>query len=245
MREVLSKLRRHPVGTVVRGLQKTVLDRRRYGTGAGYDASRFWSDRFSRYGTSLKAAGDDGLSEAENRAMYAEAARVFTEVCLSEGVDFQNARVLEIGCGTGSYARVLQDLGVRSYVGVDITDVVFPELWKAYPDFEFVQRDITAEGVEGTFDLVFMIDVLEHIVEPDRLTRAMENVSDALAEEGVLVLAPLLEESRRHLYYVRFWSIEDIRARFPGYTIGEPRPFRMGNIVAIRKQPIATRELSR
>jgi SAM-dependent methyltransferase len=245
MREVLFKLRRHPVGTVVRGLQKTVLDRRRYGTGAGYDASRFWSDRFSRYGTSLKAAGDDGLSEEENRAMYAEAARVFTEVCLSEGVDFQNARVLEIGCGTGSYARVLQDLGVRSYVGVDITDVVFPELRKTYPDFEFVQRDITAEGVEGTFDLVFMIDVLEHIVEPDRLTKAMENVSDALAEEGVLVLAPLLEESRRHLYYVRFWSIEDIRARFPGYAIGEPRPFRMGNIVTIRKQPIATRELSR
>jgi len=152
-------------------------------------------------------------------------------------VDFPTARVLEIGCGTGHYTGLLADLGVSNYVGLDITDVLFPELHERFPQFDFVKQDITTHRVDGKFDLIVMIDVIEHIVEDEKLSSAMEHVKDALAPSGVVVLAPVMQKARDHLFYVRFWSLEELRERFPAHLIGDPKPFRAGGILTIRKPP--------
>ena len=237
MREILYKLRHEPLSAIARGLNKQFLAPRRYTRGGGYDAARYWSDRFTRYRGSLKGAGDEGLSEKENRRRYEEAARVFVEFCRSEGVDLPAARVLEVGCGSGYYTELLANLGVSSYVGFDITDVLFPELRDRFPEFDFEQGDITADKVAGTFDLIVLIDVIEHIVEDEKLSSAMEHLKGALAPGGVLVLAPVTQRPTHHLFYVRLWSLEEVCERFPGYVVGEPEPFRAGGIVAIRKPP--------
>jgi SAM-dependent methyltransferase len=237
MREILYKLRHEPFSAIARGVNKKLLAPRRYSRGEGYDASAYWSDRFTRHGGSLKGAGDEGLSEAENRRQYEEAARIFVEVCRGEGVDFPTARVLEIGCGSGFYTGLLADLGVSDYTGLDITDVLFSELGERFPEFEFVKQDITVHGVDGTFDLIVMIDVIEHIVEDEKLSSAMEHVKDALAPAGVVVLAPVMPKATDHLFYVRFWSFKELRERFAGHVIGDPKPFRAGSILTIRKSP--------
>lgn len=237
MREILDKLRHEPFSAIARGLNKKLLAPRRYSRGEGYDASAYWGDRFTRHGASLKGAGDEGLSEEENRRQYEEAARVFVEVCRGAGVDFPTARVLEIGCGSGFYTGLLADLGVSNYVGLDITDVLFSELGERFPQFDFVKQDITTHRVDGTFDLIVMIDVIEHIVEDEKLSSAMEHVKDALAPTGVVVLAPVMQKATDHLFYVRFWSLEELRERFPAHLIRDPKPFRAGSILTIRKSP--------
>src|SRR5919106_779202 len=210
MREILQNLRHEPFSAIARGLNKKLLAPRRYSRGEGYDAARYWGDRFTRHGGSLKGPGDEGVSEEENRRQYEEAGKVFVEVCRSEGVDFPTARVLEIGSGSGFYTGLLAKLGVSDYTGLDITDILFSELGERFPKFEFVKQDITTHGVEGTFDLIVMIDVIEHIVEDQKLSSAMEHVKDALAPGGVFVLAPVMQKATGHLFYVRFWSLEEL-----------------------------------
>jgi SAM-dependent methyltransferase len=201
-----------PLGFAKRALYKTVLGPLRYRTADGYDAARYWRDRFTNHGRTLQAVGDEGLSPAENQQMYEDAAKVFGSVCREQAIDCENARVLEIGCGSGFYAQLLHDWGVGDYVGLDITDVFFPELRDRFPAFDFVRRDITADEVEGTFDLVLMIDVVEHIVSDARFASAMEQVRSCLAPGGLFVVSPMVEERPRSMFYQRFWSMLTVRA---------------------------------
>jgi SAM-dependent methyltransferase len=235
MKNNFVKFQKQPLAFLKRGLQKTILGPLIYGQGDDYDASRYWHDRFSNYGVSFKAVGDEGFSEEENIKMYAEVAQVFIDACQNEQINFQNANVLEIGCGTGFYTKLLYELGVKNYLGVDITDVFFPALREKFPEFQFLKKDITKDKLELKFDLVVMIDVIEHIVKDSKLDFAMENIQNCLVEDGVFITAPIMRQSRKHLFYVRFWSLEDIKQRFPGYALSELTPFRSGHMLTLRK----------
>ena len=48
IREIFHKLRHEPFGAIARGLNKQLLAPRRYSRGDGYDAARYWRDRFAR-----------------------------------------------------------------------------------------------------------------------------------------------------------------------------------------------------
>ncbi|MBI4420275.1 MAG: class I SAM-dependent methyltransferase [Gemmatimonadetes bacterium] len=234
---LLARLRSDPLGVLGRVFAKLVIGPVRYGRRGGYDAERYWRDRFAKHGRSLRAVGHEGLSEEVNREMYRQAATTFGSVCASEKLDLESARVLDIGCGTGFYTALCRDLGVQQYVGVDITDVFFPDLRREFPGYSFHRRDITRDVLRGEFDLIVMIDLAEHIVEPDRLTFALENVKRCLAPEGVFAIAlPHSETRRRELFYVRFWSLDDIRDRFAGFAITDPVPFRYGSLLTIRRR---------
>lgn len=232
---MLLKLKNDPVGFVLRACYKLLIAPLKYRSGRGYDAQRYWQDRFERYGFSLQGVGDEGLSEAENEKMYEEAGRVFLDLCRSQGIDFPAARVLEIGCGSGFYTRLLAGQGVSRYVGVDITDVFFPELRRRHPDAEFLRMDVTTDSISGEFDLIVMIDVIEHITETDKLHAAFEQVRGALAPGGIFVLAPVSERGRRSLFYVRFWGEDDVRLYFADYQIEASVPFRYSRMLAFKK----------
>ncbi len=233
---LLYRIRSDPVGFVKRAFYKLVLGPRRYRHGKGYEAESYWRDRFRKYGRSYRAVGHEGLSENENARAYTEAAREFLRVCQEQGVDFPNARVLDIGCGTGFYARLLRDAGVEQYTGIDVTDVFLPSLRREFPSFEFIQCDVTAERLTGIFNLVIMIDVTEHIVEDQRLSFAMDNIKRCLSDDGVVLLAqPASESAEKNLFYLRFWSLLDIQERFPGYSFSDPVPIRNGILISIRK----------
>jgi SAM-dependent methyltransferase len=216
-----------------RVLFKTLTGPLKYGRKNGYDAARYWGDRFARYGGSLRGAGHEGISEEANEEMYREAARVFTDLCRQQGVDFPKARVLDIGCGTGFYAQLLRDLGVRQYTGLDVADVLLPELAARFPEYEFKRGDITEEKVEGEFDLVLMIDVIEHIVEESRFSRAMENVKSCMSDRGVFIVSGMRDVSKKHLFYLRWWSVEDVKRRFPEFQYSAPMPFRDCYVLAV------------
>ncbi|OKH40208.1 hypothetical protein NIES2119_04640 [[Phormidium ambiguum] IAM M-71] len=219
-----------------RGLSKVIIGPIIYGRKDDYDAQKYWSDRFSKYGDSLKGPGHEGLSEQENEKAYQEAAQIFINTCLNSGIDLAKARILEIGCGTGFYTEILANLGVKNYVGVDITDVLFSKLKQKFPNFEFIQKDITTDAITGEFDLIVTIDVIEHIVTEDKFTSAMETIKSCLSSAGILLIAPLRKVQRRELFYLNFWSIEDLKLRFNGWDFGELIPFRNGYLICLKPQ---------
>lgn len=236
MNQLLLKLTRDPLGFVRRLIEKWLTEPRRYGQpGGDYDAARYWHDRLARHGDTLRGVGDEGLPEADNAAQYALAAQHFDTLCQGLPVEFTQARVLEIGVGTGFYTTRLQAQGVQHYLGVDITDTNFPRLQERFPAFRFVRKDITADEVEGEYDLIVMIDVIEHIVTDEKVARTLATLDRALRPGGYWIIAPLAAEPQKHLFYVRFWALDEVQRRLPTYTWSAPRPFRSGALYAAQK----------
>lgn len=237
LQSAIRKLRQDPIGFFRRAFYKTFVAPLKYRTKDGYDAARYWSDRFARYGSSLKGVGDEGLSEQTNRAMYEKASAAFRDLCRQEGIDIASARVLEIGCGNGFYTALLKEQGVSHYLGLDITDTLFPTLTARFPGFQFNRQDITTDVLEGTFDLILMIDVIEHIVTEEKLDFAMSNVQRCLAGNGKFMVAPVVAQRRHSLFYVRFWTVDDIKNRLSACLFGEPKPFRDDSLLIVTRSP--------
>jgi 2-polyprenyl-3-methyl-5-hydroxy-6-metoxy-1,4-benzoquinol methylase len=214
---------------------KTVTGPRRYGTESGYDAKRFWGDRFRKYGIGLRGSGDEGLSEAQNQLAYERAGAVVLDAVGKGGVDLRSAHVLDVGCGPGFFTELLHSAGVASYTGVDITDELFAELRARFPHCRFEQKDVTSDRLEGTYDLVMMIDVAEHIVSTEAFDRCVANLAGVVAPGGILLVGPLLERGARHLFYVRFWSTGDVLEQLPTFDHLGDVTFRNGMLASFRR----------
>ena len=235
IRSALTRLVRNPIRTVRNVVSKLILGRLKYGRGDDYDAEGYWSDRLSRHGLSLEGPGDEGLSDKENREAYDAALRILAGICKDHGIALRGAAILEIGVGTGFYTAWIHSVGVARYVGVDITDTLFPHLRRRFPRAEFLKRDITSDPIAGTFDLVFMMDVVEHIVTPEKLRRAMESVHGCLEPEGTFILSGVRHRTGRNLFYDQSWTAEDIIQAFPGGRPIGPFPYRGNDLLLIRK----------
>ena len=202
----LKKLAADPLAAARTAFRKLVVDRARYKRGADYEAEAYWRNRFERHGASLSGSGDESLGEEENRRIYEKEAGAFFRALDAEKVDLTAARVLDVGCGGGFLAGLLHARGVRDYLGVDITEVLFDSLRERWAGFAFEKADITASVPPGPFDVVFAIDVLQHVVNREKLDRAIANLAGCMADGALLLASPVEERTRRHLFYVRWWG---------------------------------------
>lgn len=122
-------------------------------------------------------------------------------------------RVLDFGCGTGDFARVLVGMGYR-VVGADVSHLFVRDALDRHggnPDLAFVQSDPGPHlpFADGAFDAVTAINVVEHVEAPQAM---LEQLARVLRPGGVLVLTfPNLLSPFRPLK--RFFS----RRRLPRY----------------------------
>ncbi len=207
----------------------------RYKAGNGYDAQKFWSERFKRYGTSLRAAGNVNLTEQENMKMYEKSGRTILDLFKNYGIVLKDKRVLEIGCGTGFYTKLVSEIGVLDYTGLDITDALFSKLRHQFPSYKFIRGDITSASLQERFDIVLMLNVIEHIVNEKKFTKALINVDNSLIKDGLFVVGAVLEKTKKHNFYVKYWTLDDIIRRLPKYEMVAKAPFQNGDVVILKK----------
>lgn len=94
-------------------------------------------------------------------------------------LDLRGKRVLEIGCGTGGRTAFLASQGVERAVGIDINaaeiEVARREVPKLFPEVaSLVEYHVAMESGRldiGEFDVVVLIDCLEHVVSPPDMLR--------------------------------------------------------------------------
>lgn len=202
-----------------------------------YRPQAYWRHRLRKYEFDLRGVGHKGLSHQENERTYSTARSVFLELCCEQRIDFRSAHMLDVGCGTGFYAKAFQQAGGQHYLGIDITDVLFAKLRAQFLGFDFMKLDITSQELCGVFDLVVMIDVTQHIVSRRKFSSAMRNIRSHLRQDGILILTSWLSEKivRRTSYEVArpLWLY---KKEFPGCEFSEPRKFRDKYIFSVGKQ---------
>jgi SAM-dependent methyltransferase len=110
------------------------------------------------------------------------------------------ARVLDIGAGTGATAAALQHDG---YSEIAVADLHVQGLRYAAAQglAPLFQVDLTKPVFHDEFDVVSMFDVLEHFAEPVVVLR---NVADTLKPRGLLLLTVPA--------YAMLWSAHDVAA---------------------------------
>jgi 2-polyprenyl-3-methyl-5-hydroxy-6-metoxy-1,4-benzoquinol methylase len=96
--------------------------------------------------------------------------------------------VLDVGCGEGFFAAELKKEGNR-IVGVDALPTAGEgATLERYisADLNIAQPDLARQAGEHRFDRVLLLDVLEHLVRPDRL---LAEIRPTLKEGGLLVVS--------------------------------------------------------
>ncbi len=236
--QVIKKCFENPVQFIILAFNKLFVGPIKYRDKEGYNAAAYWHDRFSRYGTNIKGPGEEGLNVIENQRRYERVTQIFRELCVRVVAGIDKVRVLEIGTGTGLITKSLNEIGVKDYLGIDITDALFPVLKTTFPGFTFYKLDITKDIINGKYDLVVIIDVIEHIVNEPKFHFAMNNLKGCLSETGVIIVAPLVTKNKKYLFYERHWTAGDLRKYFSdGYAFDLLIPWEEGfsYITAIRR----------
>ncbi len=105
------------------------------------------------------------------------------------------SNVLEVGCGDGFGGRIVRQ-SVDNLTGVDF-DPMFIEDGKQITDSRWPinlhVHDILDGPVEGNFDGIYSLDVMEHI-PAEREHEYIENILHSLTDDGTLIVGmPSLE----------------------------------------------------
>jgi 2-polyprenyl-3-methyl-5-hydroxy-6-metoxy-1,4-benzoquinol methylase len=87
--------------------------------------------------------------------------------------------VLDVGCGAGGVGRSLRAAGAERVEGVEVHAEVAEQAREVYDVVHVGDvAELLEEGqIEGPFDTLVLYDVLEHLVDPARVLRALHGVA--------------------------------------------------------------------
>src|SRR5262249_23145206 len=136
-----------------------------------------------------------GMPEFYNRAIQLE-----QRLALRPWLDVKpGTRVLDVGCGVGRWSRLLAARGAE-VTGVDLSPTMVDQAQRraavegVAERCRFRVQDLSHLDVEGPFDLILGVTVLQHILDPELLQAAVRGMTARLAPGGRMILleaAPL------------------------------------------------------
>jgi len=111
-------------------------------------------------------------------------------------------KLLDVGCGDGRFCYELNSDQI-GYVGVDYSDraITFARAFNPSATFHVVNSSTLSYREE--FDVIVMIDVLEHI-PPEEATQSLQNIQQALRSGGLFLISvpsthlPLTQKHYQH-----------------------------------------------
>ncbi|PID81714.1 hypothetical protein CSA17_02190 [bacterium DOLJORAL78_65_58] len=130
-------------------------------------------------------------------------------------------RLLEIGCGSGVMLTLAGQRGWRTQA-IEMSMDLARLARTARPEARVALGDASDPGTwNGTHDAVLALDVLEHVLDPDRLLR---NVHDHLEPGGVVLIQTPNTRGLRHRLQKDRWEMRDPRQHLHLFS---PRGLRM------------------
>ncbi len=106
----------------------------------------------------------------------------------------ENARILDLCCGTGQLAQSLNEHGYR-VTGVDGSPEMLRYARENAPTVEFIASDARTFKADAAYQAVVSVfDSLNHIMNLDELTTVFHNVYAALLHDGFFMFDLNMEE---------------------------------------------------
>ncbi|KLU61481.1 dTDP-3-amino-3,6-dideoxy-alpha-D-glucopyranose N,N-dimethyltransferase [Peptococcaceae bacterium CEB3] len=106
---------------------------------------------------------------------------------LDNNVNITAAKILDLGCGSGSTTRLLAEFTGHpdNIKGVDLSAHRI-ELAKSFsPNIEYIQGDIVKDwNFSEKFDLITAFDVFMHLESEEVIQKTLQNIRDHLSPKG-------------------------------------------------------------
>jgi 2-polyprenyl-3-methyl-5-hydroxy-6-metoxy-1,4-benzoquinol methylase len=110
-----------------------------------------------------------------------------SQIALAFARNLKVHRVLDIGCGDGQVSAELARVTAANVVCVDVSATAVQACTSRGLEAHVVDiGTVPLPFSDSSFDLVFMTEVVEHLVRPDR---ALEEVRRVLTKGGLLILS--------------------------------------------------------
>jgi SAM-dependent methyltransferase len=207
----------------------------------GYRPAEYWEARARRFavaGNGLAAVCSYGMPGFYNRLIH---------ICQRRALEpwlrvTPGTRVLDVGCGIGRWSRLLAARGAR-VTGVDLSPTMIAEAERRArasglgDRCQFMVQDSATLEIDGSFDLIVCVTVLQHILDVGKMRSALHHMALHLAPGGRLVLleaapARIATRCNSHVFTARHRSVylRLLRAcglRLRAVTGVDPAPFKM------------------
>jgi SAM-dependent methyltransferase len=207
-----------------------------------FDTTKYWETRLStRF--NLGGVGYIGLGQRYNGWVYRVRDRVISKSIVRHLGRHRDARVLDVGSGTGFYLRLWRRLGFAELTGSDLTETSVTALQAEFPDLAIVRFDLGGPSLplpETSFDVISAIDVLPHIVEDTRYRRAIANCARLLNAGGWLMITDYLAPREHRDQHEVVRTADEVQAALAdaGFQIVEITP-----LFVIMNNPICARPM--
>lgn len=105
---------------------------------------------------------------------------------LFDKIDFENKKILDLGCGDGRFCKYLKTKLKANPFGIDFSKNRIDKARKQNLGINYFCIDCYKYAEEysvakwGKFDLVLMTEVIEHLENPARLSLALSRISNAI-----------------------------------------------------------------
>ena len=143
-------------------------------------------------------------------------------------ISSSDARILDIGCSTGALLSVFKNKGYHNLLGLDPSASCVRVVSELY-DIQAVAGDISSFCGEGTYDLIILSAVLEHLMD---FEYSMKKMRSLLSDKGLLFIevpdverfhefisAPFQQFSVEHINYFSKDSITNLLAAYSFNTL--------------------------
>jgi 2-polyprenyl-3-methyl-5-hydroxy-6-metoxy-1,4-benzoquinol methylase len=141
---------------------------------------------YDAYGEYLKQVCGREIDEKALKSYFS----VFRRLYLPHLPSDRNARILELGCGYGSFLLFLKEQGYNNLLGVDISRQQVKTAHKLGLEKGILQSDCVAfcaNQPPETFNAIVMIDLLEHM-KKDKIVSFLTDCSKILKPGGKLLV---------------------------------------------------------
>jgi len=165
-----------------------------------------WNQRLRDH-WSPEGVGSLAYGREWNRWCYRIRRKQFRKLVGKLEIDLANARILDIGCGTGFYLREWIKSGAKHITGMDISDVAIYRLREELPSVELVHWnacELPGPLAGRHFDVVSAFDILFHIINDDDYEQLLRGINELLRTGGYLIFSEnFLRGATRH--HENYW----------------------------------------
>jgi len=128
---------------------------------------------------------------------------------------FPTPRVLDIGCGSGTFLHMLRQRTGITGQGMDLSNAAAGAARERYGLDVQVSDIDSADFPPGSFDFITLFHVLEHLPSP---VKSLKKIATWLSEDGVLLLQVPNMDSWQFRWFQKRWVGMDIPRHLINFT---------------------------